>query len=105
MRHSPVPALALLLAIGLAAPALADGKALYDANCAKCHGPDGKADTPVGKAMKAASLARDWSAEGGADHVVQHVREDGKHTPVSGKLSDEDLQAIAQYVITFGSEG
>jgi len=45
-----------LLAV-IALPALsvgaADAKALYEQQCAKCHGPDGKGDTKMGKKMGA----------------------------------------------------
>ncbi len=76
-----------------------DGKALYAAECAKCHGPTGNADTPVGKAMKAASLHDPkLAAADGPASVVNHVRTDPKHAAVSKKLGDSDLQAIATFV-------
>ena len=34
-----------------ASPAQHRGKPLYDAHCATCHGPDGRADTPVGRLL------------------------------------------------------
>ncbi len=37
-------------------PAIGDGQKVYTAQCAECHGPDGKADTEKGKFVKAADL-------------------------------------------------
>ena len=33
-----------------------DGQKLYEQNCAKCHGPDGSANTAIGKAVGAKDL-------------------------------------------------
>jgi mono/diheme cytochrome c family protein len=45
-------AFALVLASGASAGDPAAGKKVYDVNCASCHGPDGKADGPLGQALK-----------------------------------------------------
>lgn len=77
-----------------AAPALAaDGAALYQANCAKCHGEDGNADTPLGKAMKALPIHAGTLPP---EKVVEYVRANAKHKSLSGKLDDEQLDAIAR---------
>jgi mono/diheme cytochrome c family protein len=45
VRGLPVPKTA-------AADVLAAGRMTYGARCQMCHGPDGNADTPIGRAMK-----------------------------------------------------
>ena len=69
----------------------ADGAALYKEKCSSCHGVDGKADTPAGKAMKAPPLV---GKERTPDEVVKFIRGSDKHKALQ-KLSDEDLKAIA----------
>ena len=80
--------LATLVLVGLVAAdaVAADGAALYQANCAKCHGDDGNAQTPVGKAMKAVPL---HAGQVTPEALIAHVRGSAKHQSVVGKLSDE----------------
>jgi len=92
-------ALRLSILLVSARAAEADGKALYEANCSKCHGATGDADTAVGKAMKAASLHDPkLAAADGPQFVMKHVRDDPKHASVSKAVKDSDLQAIAAFV-------
>jgi mono/diheme cytochrome c family protein len=93
--------LALALTATASAPAAAetDGRALFEKNCQKCHGPDGKGDTPAGRKMKVPV----WEAEDRTpEHVLETVRENKKHKTVSKKVSDTDLQAIGAYIATLG---
>ena len=81
------------------------GEKLYAENCAKCHGDDGRAQTPVGKAMKASSLVdAKWAAGDSTSALIAAVRANAKHQAVA-KLSDEELTAIAGYVRQLASAG
>ena len=63
-RLTKVGALALLPLFLFAMPRSAaaqagkaeEGQKLYEVNCAKCHGPDGSGNTPIGKAVGAKDL-------------------------------------------------
>jgi mono/diheme cytochrome c family protein len=78
----------------VAGPAFAeeDGAALYTKNCASCHGPDGKAETPAAKAMKVPPLS---GLALTPDEVVAKIKASDKHKALAAKLSDAELKAIA----------
>ena len=83
--------LVLTLLLFGSGPALAaDGAALYQANCASCHGADGKGDTPAGKAMGVPAL-KSMDAE----QLVSYVQSHAAHKALADKLSTEELKAIA----------
>jgi mono/diheme cytochrome c family protein len=89
-------AIALLVATCVWA---ADGAALFKGQCAKCHGDDGKADTPVGKALKAPALAGDASVAKMSDaDLVAKIKGNAKHASFVKALTDADLSAVAAYV-------
>lgn len=92
---------ALILALGTF-PAMADGpdgKALYEARCAMCHGKDG-----VAKAMaKGSSNLNDPKfQEANSVEAIEKVIADGKGKMkgLKDKLKPEEIQAIAAHVKT-----
>lgn len=94
-------ALALSLA---AAPALAadpDGKALYEAKCAMCHGKDGVAK-PLAKGSGNFNDAA-WQ-KANPDEAIEKVATDGKGKMkgYAGKLTPEEIKAVAAHVKTLG---
>src|SRR5512139_826404 len=98
--------LALLLAVCavialVAAPAAqaADGKALYDAKCAMCHGKDGVAK-PMAKGSANLNDAK-WQ-EATKVEAVETVVTDGKGKMkgYKDKMSGEEIKAVATYVKT-----
>lgn len=75
----------------------AEGADVWKAQCAKCHGETGMGDTPVGKAMKAPSLAgNDKLAGMTTADIVAAFKANKKHAAL--KVSDADLEATAGHV-------
>ena len=86
----------LTFLIGMAATAsAADGAAVYAADCAKCHGDTGHADTPAGKTLKVPALAGDASLTAAAPaDLVAKIKQNKKHASFVTKMSDDDLTAV-----------
>jgi mono/diheme cytochrome c family protein len=85
----------------------ADGKALWDANCAQCHGKSGNADTKMGKTLKAkdltdAAVQASFTDAKATQSIKEGVKENGKTTmkAFGDKLSDDDVKALVAYVRT-----
>ena len=107
MRRILTVIVAILAVSALAAKA-ADAKANYEKDCAKCHGPDGKGDTKMGKK----SGAKDYTdakvqAELKDDAAFKAVKEglkdkDGKVVMKPAEdLSDDDIKALVAYMRKF----
>lgn len=94
---------ALVLSLSLA-PALAadpDGKALYDAKCAMCHGKDGVAK-PLAKGSGNFNDAA-WQKANPAETIEKVATEGkGKMKGYAGKLTPEEIKAVAAHVKTLG---
>ncbi len=104
-----------ILMLGVAAAALTawsaragDAAALYQQNCAKCHGADGKGDTRIGKKLG----CKDYTdpkvqAELKDDAAFKAIKEglkdkDGNTLmkPAEG-MSDDDIKGLVGYMRTF----
>jgi len=94
---------------GLAFAAIAGfGVSLYAADahpsdtflqyCAKCHGEDGKAETPKGKQLKAQNFTdADWQKGKSDEELIKTVTEGGMDMPSFGKkLSPEQIQSLVK---------
>ena len=75
------------------------GKKVYDSKCAMCHGEDAKGDTKAGKLMKTPNLITEsWKQGTSVAELVKTLREGlGKMPKYEGKLSEEELKAVAEY--------
>jgi cytochrome c len=89
--------LGTMLTIGMAAYALAeDPAAAYKAQCAKCHGETGEADTQAGKTLKVPPIKGDAKLAGmSVDELVKAAKANEKHKSFINKISDADLTAGA----------
>jgi cytochrome c6 len=91
------------LAAGAMMPALAQdsGADIYKARCAMCHGDDGTANTPAGKAFKAASFKDPAIVKIPDSDRIDIVKKGKDKMPVFGdKLSDDQIKSVLAYIRT-----
>jgi len=79
-------------------PNATGGEALYVEHCAMCHGPNGMGTGLLGRRMEVALLEERDNLP--AQYVVQAARRGIGNMPAipRGEVSDEQLQAIADYL-------
>jgi cbb3-type cytochrome c oxidase subunit III len=75
------------------------GKKVYDSKCSMCHGEDAKGDTKAGQMTKTPNLITEsWKQGTSVAEVVKTLREGlGKMPKYEGKLSEEEIKAVAEY--------
>lgn len=96
------------LALSTAAMFGADVKTIYESQCAKCHGVDGKGDTKMGKRTGAKDYSdpkvqAELKDEAASKAIRDGLREkDGKTlmNPTEG-VSDDDIKGLVAYMRTF----
>jgi mono/diheme cytochrome c family protein len=66
--------------------------------CAKCHGEDGKAQTPKGQQLKAQDFTdADWQEHESDEELIKVVTEGGMDMPAFGKkLSTEEIESLVK---------
>ena len=66
--------------------------------CAKCHGEDGKAQTPKGQQLKAQDFTdKDWQEHHTDEELIKVVTEGGMDMPAFGKkLSAEQIEGLVK---------
>lgn len=103
-----IPLVVVALAIPVVAVQAGDAKAIYEKECTKCHGADGKGDTKMGKKMGAKDYSDPKVQDGLTDEAAfKAIKEgfkdkDGKTLmkPTEG-ISDADIKAVVAYMRTF----
>ena len=97
-----IKSLVLVGCMALASSAFAaDGAATFKAKCAMCHGADVSAITVMGKSMGLKSLSSpEVQKMSDADLTALVNTGKGKMPGYKGKLSDNEISAVVQYVKT-----
>ena len=106
MKKTIIYALALLIT-GSVTVRAADAKELWEKNCQKCHGEDGKGKTKMGEKLNIKDFSDpknqvDLKDEGMIKAIKEGVK-DGDKTRMKGfadVLSDDDIKALVAYVRT-----
>src|ERR1035437_1179137 len=100
-------ALTSAAAAGRASAQAADGKALYDENCKKCHGGGGRPPkTMKEKFPKIATFDAAFIAARSDDSVVKVLTKGKNEDMVSfkDKMKAAEMMAVAKYVRELGSK-
>jgi cytochrome c6 len=98
--------LCLLLSVatfGMASPALADGASIFSANCASCH-MGGKNVVNAAKTLKKEDLVK-YGKDSVEAIVTQVTKGMGAMPAFGGRLSAEDIETVANYVLAQAEKG
>jgi len=93
----------LILAAVMAATttaAFAEGADTYKSKCAMCHGADGLASGPAGKAMKVPPITGPEFKAPEADLIAATKSGKGKMPAFTGKLTDPQIKDVVAYMLT-----
>ena len=103
MRKQLILIIAIVAAAVISASA-GDAKETYEKSCAKCHGPDGKGETKMGKKAE----VKDFSdakiqASFKDDDMIKAIKEgvkDGDKTRMKAAegVNDDEIKALVAYV-------
>ncbi len=103
-----IPLLVAVLALPALAVRAADAKALYEKDCAKCHGQDGKGDTKMGKKLGAkdytdAKVQDEMKDDAAVKAIKEGLKDkDGKVLMKPAEdMSDADIKALVAHMRKF----
>jgi len=82
-----------------------DAPSLYKAKCSACHGPDGKASTPMAKTLGAHDFASP-DVQNQADEQLIAIVTNGKNKmpAYKDKLTDDQIKGLVAYIRELGKK-
>ena len=106
-RVAKIIILAAAVACVTLSTSAADVKENWEKTCTKCHGPDGKGDTKMGKKVDVKDFTdAKYQASFKDEDMVKAIKEgvkDGEKIKMKAAegLSDEEIKALVAYVRAF----
>ena len=93
-------AMVFVITAGFAVSASAQSAAdNYKSKCAMCHGPDGAANTPAGKAMQTPAVTAPQFAKASDAELLAILKNGKAKMPAyTGKLTDDQMKALILYM-------
>jgi cytochrome c553 len=110
MNKLMATAILTILLLGAASISAADAKATYEKQCAKCHGPDGKGQTKMGKQAGAKDytdpkVQAEITDEKAIKAMKEGVKIKGKEVMKPAEnLSDDDMKGLIAYIRAFAKK-
>jgi cytochrome c553 len=107
MNRIIILAAAATLTAAVVSVSAADVKENWEKSCAKCHGPDGKGDTKLGKRAEVKDFTdAKYQASMKDENMFKAIKDgvkDGEKIRMKAAegLSDEEMKALAIYVRGF----
>lgn len=107
MKRTKFYLTALAIVAGASAVTAADVAPIWEKNCVKCHGADGKGDTKMGKKMEVkdftdAKYQASFTDDQAFKAIKEGIKQDDKTKmkPAEG-LSDEEIKDLVAKVRSF----
>ena len=80
----------------------AEGDAVFKARCTACHGSDGKGKTAIGTPDFTSAKTLSGMSDGDVIDTITNGRKGTIMPAWKGKLSDEEITAVAAYLRSLG---
>ena len=95
----------MIVSVAAAVAQNAPAKDLFASKCAMCHGPDGSAQTAMGKNLKIRDFhSADVQKQSDAELKTVITKGKGKMPAFDGKLTGEQIDQLVGYIREIGKQ-